>query len=135
MRSPLNSIVLGLHLLLESPKLTVDEQDTVIAMQEASASMSSTLNEFMSMQQIDQGNEIVLDCANFRPMKVMSSVAITFKNQSDEKNLRIQVESTPGAPTRYVCMCMCVCIYVYVYVHLCVCVYVHLCVCVWGGHI
>jgi signal transduction histidine kinase/FixJ family two-component response regulator len=54
-RVPLNSISLGLHILLTSGNLTSDDRDVLDMMKESTSFMTETLNDVLSIQKIEDG--------------------------------------------------------------------------------
>lgn len=54
-RVPLNSIVLGLQILLDNDSITSQEPETLSMMREATTFMAETLNDVLSLQKIEQG--------------------------------------------------------------------------------
>lgn len=77
-RVPLNSVSLGIELLLENSAFSVDEVDTMNLMKGSSSLMTEILNDMLLLQKIEEG-KVQLDKKYFPPQLIIKSVLTNYR--------------------------------------------------------
>jgi two-component system sensor histidine kinase/response regulator FitF len=77
-RTPLNSISMGIELIEESRGLELSERELVESMKQATLFMGDTLNDVFSVQQIEEG-KLELDMVSFSFSTMLSRIMSTFQ--------------------------------------------------------
>ena len=88
-RSPLNSLSIGIEILDRCEKLEPEERESLLMMRGASEYMAGTLNDVLSMQKIEEG-KLELEMRPFSIEEVVRTVFATFKGSAVAKSLRLQ---------------------------------------------
>ena len=100
-RVPLNSITMGLHLLSDNESIDEPCRETVSMMKEASAYMSETLNDVLSIQKIEDG-KLELQFDNFLIKQVLQTVSNSLKGQIDAKGIVLLTSIKHNVPKEVV---------------------------------
>mmetsp|Transcript_9476 Transcript_9476/g.13093 ORF Transcript_9476/g.13093 Transcript_9476/m.13093 type:complete len:755 (+) Transcript_9476:48-2312(+) len=98
-RTPLNSLSIGIDILDRNPQLGEEDRESLQMMRVAADFMSKTLNDVLSMQKIEEG-KLELDMQPFYLVDVVSSVLLIFTGAASVKGLQLQQEMSPGIPER-----------------------------------
>lgn len=85
-RTPLNSLTMGIEIFERSDHLDDSELDALIMMKDASSFMAETLNDVLSMQKIEEG-KLELELNPFSLQLTISKVFSTFKGVLRSKNM------------------------------------------------
>ena len=96
-RSPLNSLVMGLEILRTSPARDDVESELLQNMHQATSFMSDTLNNVLSLQKMEDGH-LHLELAPFSLLEVMSCVMSTFRLVAARSNIRLVELYQSGLP-------------------------------------
>lgn len=97
-RTPLNSLTMGIEIFERSDHLDDAEQESLVMMKDASTFMSETLNDVLSMQKIEEG-KLELELNPFSLHTTLSKVCSTFKGALRNKNLRVVIDIPSDFPT------------------------------------
>eukprot|EP01041_Mallomonas_annulata_P011020 gene11020-23024_t len=100
-RTPLNSMTMGIEILQESDHLTEDEMESLIMMKGASEVMSDTLNDVLSMQKIEEG-KLELDLSPFSIKDAINKVFLSLRGASASKHITFQVEVAREVPYKVI---------------------------------
>lgn len=96
-RTPLNSLTMGIDILERSDHLDDSELDSLVMMKDASTFMAETLNDVLSMQKIEEG-KLELELQPFSLCQTISKVVSTFKGALRSKNLKIVLDTQSNFP-------------------------------------
>jgi len=88
-RTPLNSLSIGIEILDHGKNLDEEERDSLMMMRGASEYMASTLNDVLSMQKIEDG-KLELEMRSFGIEEIIHAVFATFKGSASAKGLILQ---------------------------------------------
>eukprot|EP01041_Mallomonas_annulata_P000687 gene687-1316_t len=80
-RTPLNSLTMGIEILQMSENLEEEDMESLIMMKGASEFMSDTLNDVLSMQKIEEG-KLELDLSPFSIKDAISKVILSLRGAS-----------------------------------------------------
>lgn len=98
-RTPLNSLSIGIEILNRCDKLDAVERESLLMMAGASEFMAGTLNDVLSMQKIEEG-KMELEFRPFSLSDAVQSVFFTFKGAAIAKNLRMVKVIADDVPER-----------------------------------
>jgi signal transduction histidine kinase len=87
-RTPLNSLTMGIDLLSMSSEINEVDRDSLSMMRSASEFMSDTLNNVLSLQKIEEG-KFELELSTFSLEQVVLRVFATFRGAVTKKNLSL----------------------------------------------
>ena len=100
-RSPLNSLTMGIDVLSNSDGLSAADRDTVDMMKGASGFMSDTLNGVLNMQKIEEG-KFELDLSPFVLKDSIIKVFYTFRGAANGKNISLVNKMSPIMPIKLI---------------------------------
>ena len=100
-RSPLNSLSIGIEVLERSRNLDEMDIESLEMMRNASEFMSDTLNDVLSMQKIEEG-KLELDLSPFCISDAISKVFSTFRGAVTAKQIELLKIVDPLVPMRIV---------------------------------
>lgn len=101
-RSPLNSMILGLHVLLDAnTKLGPDQKEALVMMKEGTTYMTETLNDILSMQKIEEG-VFTMQFAKVDLTMTLKNVVSAYKDLITDKRISFRA-SIASRMDRYVC--------------------------------
>eukprot|EP00597_Dinobryon_sp_UTEXLB2267_P008067 CAMPEP_0170084854 /NCGR_PEP_ID=MMETSP0019_2-20121128/19914_1 /TAXON_ID=98059 /ORGANISM="Dinobryon sp., Strain UTEXLB2267" /LENGTH=692 /DNA_ID=CAMNT_0010301085 /DNA_START=328 /DNA_END=2406 /DNA_ORIENTATION=- len=100
-RSPLNSLSIGIEILDRCDKLESEERDSLLMMRGASEYMAGTLNDVLSMQKIEEG-KLELDLRPFSIEEVVYAVFATFKGSAIAKGLQLHYMIASEIPAKLI---------------------------------
>ena len=100
-RTPLNSLTMGIDLISTSPRLDENDRDSIDIMQAASAFMTKTLDGVLSMHKIEEGR-FELEFSEMSISEVILGVRNAFRGTVVRKGLTVNVEISPLLPDRVV---------------------------------
>jgi len=100
-RSPLNSLAIGIEILGRSNNLDATDLESLGMMKDASEFMNDTLNDVLSMQKIEEG-KLELDLCPFCISDAISKVFATFRGNVIAKNITLVKIVSPAVPNRVV---------------------------------
>mmetsp|Transcript_3773 Transcript_3773/g.5315 ORF Transcript_3773/g.5315 Transcript_3773/m.5315 type:complete len:648 (+) Transcript_3773:74-2017(+) len=98
-RTPLNSLSIGIEILNRSDKLDVIERESLLMMAGASEFMAGTLNDVLSMQKIEEG-KMELEFRPFSLSDTVTRVLSTFKGATIAKSLNMVKSIAADVPPR-----------------------------------
>jgi signal transduction histidine kinase len=93
-RTPLNSISMGLELIEECQGLDELERELVVNMKEATHFMGDTLNDVLSIEQIEEG-KYKLDLVPFSFSKMLSRIVSTFQGSLLSHRIHLSFTISP----------------------------------------
>ena len=96
-RSPLNSLTMGIEILERSDKLDPADRESLLMMKGSSEFMCDTLNDVLSMQKMDEG-KLELNMHPFNIEEALSKVFSTYRGTMMAKNINLFKESQAGIP-------------------------------------
>jgi signal transduction histidine kinase len=96
-RTPLNSLTMGIDLLSMSSNLDHNDRDSLSMMRSASEFMSDTLNNVLSLQKIEEG-KFELELSAFSFEQIVLRVFATFRGAVTKKNLSLSHKIFPQVP-------------------------------------
>mmetsp|Transcript_19791 Transcript_19791/g.27208 ORF Transcript_19791/g.27208 Transcript_19791/m.27208 type:complete len:730 (-) Transcript_19791:249-2438(-) len=100
-RSPLNSLAIGIEILGRSNNLDSSDLESLYMMKDASEFMNDTLNDVLSMQKIEEG-KLELDLCPFCISDAISKVFATFRGTVIAKSITLVKTVSPMVPNRVV---------------------------------
>ena len=99
-RSPLNSLTMGIEILeRNSSNLGEEANESLVMMRGASEFMASTLNDVLSMQKIEEG-KLDLEMMPFSLLDAVTKVFSTFRGAAISKALRFRPNIASDVPVR-----------------------------------
>lgn len=98
-RTPLNSLSVGLDVLGMSDNLDDQERECLLTMKSASEFMSETLDDVLSMQKVEEGS-LKLELTTMSLQQVITRIFATFKVVKEKKKLKIIHSISPEIPRR-----------------------------------
>ena len=98
-RTPLNSLTMGIDILERSDNLDEFELESLLMMRDASTFMSETLNDVLSMQKIEEG-KLELELAPFSIRECVSKVYSTFRGSLITKDVTFKRLISDNVPTQ-----------------------------------
>lgn len=101
-RSPLNSMTLGVHVLQSYPELMInsDCKDTLDLIREASLYTNEILNEVLYMQKIDEG-ELALERQPFKTEDLIVSAVREYTATMEQKKIKLVAVIENNVPTEF----------------------------------
>jgi signal transduction histidine kinase len=96
-RSPLNSLVMGIEILQRSTNVDAMEQEILSGMKLAAAFMSNTLNDVLSLQKIEEG-KLELETVVFDVTDVVNTVFATCKAAAQSKDISLVSDLAQNLP-------------------------------------
>ena len=96
-RVPLNSISLGLHILVSSGNLSPDDMDVIAMMKESTNFMTETLNDVLSIQKIEDG-KLELQMHNTSLESIIRGVCNSQKASYSVKDIQVKPVITSAVP-------------------------------------
>ena len=100
-RTPLNSLSIGIEILDSHCKSDIEANESLVMMRGACEFMSSTLNDVLSMQKIEEG-KLELDMRPFAFSDALTTVSAAFKGAVMAKSLRISHSISSDLPAKVV---------------------------------
>ena len=100
-RTPLNSLTMGIDLISTSPRIDENDRDSIDIMQAASAFMTKTLDGVLSMHKIEEGR-FELEFSEMSISEVILEVRNAFRGNAVRKGLTVNVDISPLLPDRVV---------------------------------
>ena len=97
MRTPLNSLSMGIDLLTMIPTLSDSEREPLVMMKTASEFMSDTLDNVLNMHRIEEG-KFTLEMAPFSLIESIEKMFCTFRGSVVKKNITLRLHSPPNFP-------------------------------------
>jgi signal transduction histidine kinase len=96
-RTPLNSLSMGIDILYQNKLLTESDIDSLDGMKLATSFMSNTLNDVLNMQKIEEG-KFELEMAPFDIRLIITTVFATFRGSALGKKLQLISSISPNFP-------------------------------------
>ena len=96
-RTPLNSLTMGIDMITSSPNIDHQDKESLDIMRSASTFMSKTLDGVLSMHKIEEG-KFEIDPSPMAIEAMVRSTVNTFYGNVLRKNLKIVVKLAPGLP-------------------------------------
>eukprot|EP01036_Dinobryon_divergens_P033635 gene33635-biopygen26630 len=97
-RTPLNSLTMGIELLKAKKEgLDQEDRDVLTMMKGSSDFMAETLNDVLSIQKIEEG-KLELTSAPFSIGDSISKIFLAFSGGIAAKSLRVEKVISPGVP-------------------------------------
>jgi signal transduction histidine kinase/ActR/RegA family two-component response regulator len=96
-RTPLNSITMGIDLLEMSTHLTDEDKDHLENMRTSLSFMTDTLNTVLSLQKMGEG-KMKLEITSFDIKKLINNVLSIMKGTAQKKKITITLELVPFIP-------------------------------------
>jgi two-component system sensor histidine kinase RpfC len=96
LRTPLNAII-GMGDLLRSTKLTVEQEDMVYSVDNASRMMLSLIEDVLDFSKIEAG-KLVIENTEFDLHQLINSTVDVFRYQASENGLRLTSYIDPSVP-------------------------------------
>jgi signal transduction histidine kinase len=96
-RTPLNSITMGIDLLEDGLLLGCKEKEYLDMMRSATVFMSDTLNDVLSLQKIEEG-KLELEISSFNIRKSVDKVFNTMKGTAARKKVTLKNSFSPNTP-------------------------------------
>lgn len=87
-RSPLNSITMGIELCEGDNNMTINSRDALTMMRSATTFMSDTLNKVLNMQKIEEG-KFELELTTFDINETVTKMLHTFAGAATAKKIRV----------------------------------------------
>jgi signal transduction histidine kinase len=100
-RTPLNSLTMGIDLLEMSCNINASERDSLLMMRSASEFMSDTLDNVLSLQKIEEG-KFELELVSFSFEHILLRVFATFRGAVVKKNISLSHSILPTVPMRVI---------------------------------
>jgi len=100
-RTPLNSLTMGIEILERSNNLDTSDRESLLMMKGASDFMCDTLNDVLSMQKIEEG-KLELDLCPFSINDAVSKVFSTFRGSANAKSISLVKRIAEDVPDRVV---------------------------------
>mmetsp|Transcript_30216 Transcript_30216/g.41566 ORF Transcript_30216/g.41566 Transcript_30216/m.41566 type:complete len:767 (-) Transcript_30216:185-2485(-) len=100
-RTPLNSLTMGIDLLEGSENFDESDRESLLIMKGASEFMSDTLNDVLSIQKIEEGM-VELEMSPFSINDVISKVLLTFRGAILSKNIQLTEEFAINVPAKVI---------------------------------
>lgn len=94
LRNPLNSLSLGIDLLLTDETLSAQNQEYINDIKLSSSHLTDILNKVLDIQKIEE-NKIELNFSRFDIENIMNKVFIIYKSKINEKNINMKLEINP----------------------------------------
>jgi len=98
-RTPLNSLSIGIEILNRSSTLDEVERESLLMMSSASEFMAGTLNDVLSMQKIEEG-KMELEFRPFSLEEVIHSIFSTYRGAAFAKKLHLVKKMESNVPER-----------------------------------
>ena len=98
-RTPLNSLTMGIDMITSSPNIDHQDKESLEIMRSASTFMSKTLDGVLSMHKIEEG-KFEIDPSPMAIEAMIRSTVNTFYGNVLRKNLKIVVQLAPNLPTQ-----------------------------------
>eukprot|EP01035_Chromulina_nebulosa_P028849 gene28849-biopygen18458 len=98
-RTPLNSMVMGLEILKKSDHLDAAETDLLTMMTASTEFMSETLNNVLSLQKMEEG-KVQLEMSSFSIAESISKVSSSLAGALVAKNLHLKSILDASVPDR-----------------------------------
>jgi len=96
-RTPLNSLTMGIDMIASSPNIDASDVESLEIMRSASSFMSKTLDGVLSIHKIEEGKfELELGPTRLEPL--VQSTVLTFKGTIVRKGLDVRVSASPHVP-------------------------------------
>lgn len=96
-RSPLNSLVMGIEILQRSANIDAMEQEILSGMKLAATFMGNTLNDVLSLQKIEEG-KLELETVDFDVTDVVNTVFATCKASAQSKDINLVSDLAQNLP-------------------------------------
>ena len=100
-RTPLNSLTMGLEILRQGERLSASDLEIVSEMKGASDFMTRTLNDLTSLQKIEDG-KLELELSPFSMNDSISKVLSTFLGTITAKHIRVEKKISLDVPNRVI---------------------------------
>eukprot|EP00596_Hydrurales_sp_CCMP1899_P003636 CAMPEP_0119051700 /NCGR_PEP_ID=MMETSP1177-20130426/73233_1 /TAXON_ID=2985 /ORGANISM="Ochromonas sp, Strain CCMP1899" /LENGTH=828 /DNA_ID=CAMNT_0007031009 /DNA_START=692 /DNA_END=3175 /DNA_ORIENTATION=+ len=100
-RTPLNSLTMGIDLLEMSENINASERDSLLMMRSASEFMSDTLDNVLSLQKIEEG-KFELELVAFSFEQIVLRGFATFQGAVVKKNISLSHNIFPTVPMRVI---------------------------------
>eukprot|EP01041_Mallomonas_annulata_P002749 gene2749-5415_t len=100
-RTPLNSLTMGIEILQLSESLSAEDKETLLMMKGASEFMSDTLNDVLSMQKIEE-RKLELDLSPFCIKDAISKVFLSLRGASTSKNISLLMNIPDDVPLKVI---------------------------------
>ena len=97
-RTPLNSLTMGIDMLKMSDSLHTEEKEYLVMMTGATEFMSDTLNNVLNMHKIEEG-KLELDQAPFSIMESVNKVVSALHGMTAGKNIVMVKDYAANVPT------------------------------------
>lgn len=98
-RTPLNSLTVGINLLTMSNNLDADDRESLLIMKSASGFMSDTLDDVLNIQKIEEG-KFVLDNAPFSLRESINKIVATFAGVAITKKVNLSSDIAENIPLK-----------------------------------
>ena len=98
-RTPLNSMVMGLEILKKSDHMDATETDLLLVMTASTDFMSETLNNVLSLQKMEEG-KVQLEMSSFSIADSISKVSSSLAGALVAKNLHLESTLDSSVPDR-----------------------------------
>jgi len=96
-RVPLNSISMGLHVLLMNDNMSEEDKETIGMMREAAGFMAETLNDVLSIQKIEEG-KLELQFARCLIASIVRTVHMSLLGQLNSKSITLTIKISSDVP-------------------------------------
>ena len=100
-RTPLNSVAIGIEVLELSDNLDATDREHLAVMKTATNYMSDTLNSVLNMQKIEEG-KFELEYTPFVFLELLKLVRIKFEAAANKKQIRIIQNVSQNAPIKVI---------------------------------
>lgn len=98
-RTPLNSLSVGINMLQMSNNLDDDDRESLLIMQSASEFMSETLDDVLNIQKIEEG-KFLLDIAPFSLRASINKIIATFSGIAISKKVNLSSDIDKNIPVK-----------------------------------
>ena len=100
-RTPLNSLTMGLEILGQGERLSTSDLELVSMMKGASDFMADTLNDVLSLQKIEEG-KLELELSPFNMNDSITKVLSTFLGAIITKHIQVEKKISTDVPNRLI---------------------------------